>query len=56
MKQKDIALIVVVAIVSVVLASVSSQFLFSKTGAKNQTAEVVDPRDTGEPQPFLRAV
>jgi hypothetical protein len=42
MKQKDIALIIVVAVVSVVVATLMSNVLFASTGAKEQQAETVD--------------
>jgi hypothetical protein len=42
MKQKDIALIVVVGIVSAVIALVASNMLFGSPSQKNQKAEVVD--------------
>ena len=42
MKQKDIGLVVVVAVVSIVLATLVSNFIFGSTGAKQQKAEVVE--------------
>lgn len=41
MKQKDIALIAVVAVVSIIMATVISNFAFSTSGAREQQAEVV---------------
>jgi flagellar basal body-associated protein FliL len=51
MKQKDIGLIVVVAIVSIVVATLVSGFLFNKTGARQQKAESVDPISATFAQP-----
>ena len=42
MKQKDIALIIVVAFISAVLAFVLSNWLFSRDQQREQTAEVID--------------
>lgn len=42
MKQRDILLIVVIGIVSVVVALVLSNFLFGSPDQKQQKAEVVD--------------
>lgn len=42
MKQKDIGLIVVVAIVSIVVASLTSNFLLGKSGSRQLKAESVD--------------
>ncbi len=43
MKQKDIALIIVVAVVSAVVALVLSNILFGSPSRSQLTAEVVDP-------------
>lgn len=43
MKQKDFALIIVVAVVSIVIASFASNMLVGSTGGREQQAEVVDP-------------
>ena len=42
MKQKDIALIIVVAAVSAVLSFIASGWLFGKPADREQKAEVVD--------------
>jgi hypothetical protein len=42
MKQKDIALVLVMAAVAAVLSLIISRFLFSTPESRNQTAEVVD--------------
>jgi hypothetical protein len=42
MKQKDIALVLVVVFISVVVALVVSRVLFSSPKSRQQTAEVVD--------------
>jgi hypothetical protein len=42
MKQKDVALIIVVAAISGVLSFVVSHFVFSSPSNRTQTAEVVD--------------
>jgi hypothetical protein len=42
-KQKDIALIVVVAVVSAAIALVLSNILFGSPSRSKQTAEAVDP-------------
>lgn len=42
MKQKDIALVLVVVFVSVVLALVVSRMLFSSPKSRQQKAEIVD--------------
>lgn len=42
MKQKDIALILIVAIVSVVVAILASNFIFSFTGGRELEAESAD--------------
>lgn len=42
MKQKDIALIIIVTFVSLILAIFASKFLLSSTGGSEQEAETVD--------------
>ncbi len=42
MKQKDIALLIVVGVVSAVIAILSSSFLLNKLGSRELKAEVVD--------------
>lgn len=42
MKQKDLALIGIVAIVSIFVATFASNFLIGSGGGKEQQAEVVD--------------
>lgn len=54
MKQKDIALIVVVAIVSAAVALVLSNFLFGSPERSQQKAEVVDPITADFPSPDQR--
>lgn len=54
MKQKDIALILVVAAVSVVIAIFASRFLISSFGGKEQQAEVVDAISSSFVQPDAR--
>lgn len=51
MKQKDIALVAVVAIFSLIIALVVSNVLFSSTGSRNLTAEKVDPISSTFVQP-----
>jgi len=51
MKQKDIALIIVVGAISVVLATVLSSYGFKFLGAKDQTAETVDVISSSFVQP-----
>jgi hypothetical protein len=53
MKQKDIAMIVVVAIVSAVVALVLSNILFGPSRSQ-QKAEVVDPITAAFPAPDQR--
>ena len=43
MKQKDIALIIVVAVFSLVVAMVLSNLVFGRASFKEQRAEVTDP-------------
>lgn len=54
MKQKDITLIVIVAIFSLVVALVASSFLFGGAKAKTQQAEVVEPISAAFTQPDTR--
>lgn len=54
MKQKDIALIVVVAAISVVVAFVASSLIFGSTGKGKQTAEKVDAISATFPTPDSR--
>lgn len=50
MKQKDIALIAVIVIVSGVLSLLVSRFVFSKPAERQQKAEVVDVITADFPQ------
>lgn len=43
MKQKDVALIVIVGFISVLASYFVSNLLFSSPDSRKQTAEVVDP-------------
>ena len=43
MKQKDFALIAVMVVFSAFLSLLLSQFFFSSSNSRKQTAEVVDP-------------
>lgn len=54
MKRKDIATIVVIAIVSAVVAFTLSKLFFGTTGDKAQRAEVVDAVSTEFKQPDPR--
>lgn len=54
MKQKDIALIIVVAVVSAVVALVLSNILFGSPSRSQQKAEVVDPITANFPAPDQR--
>jgi hypothetical protein len=54
MKQKDIALIAVVVVISAVLSLVVSHFVFSKPAARQQTAEVVDIITSDFPTPSTK--
>lgn len=51
MKQKDIALILVMVFISGVLALLISNFVFSKPQNREQTAEVVDIINSDFPPP-----
>lgn len=51
MKQQDIAVVVVVAIFSVIAATLASNVLFSFTGGRQQEAAVVDPISATFKQP-----
>lgn len=51
MKQKDIALVIIVAAVSVVIAIFASRFLIGAMGGQEQRAEVVDPISSAFVQP-----
>jgi hypothetical protein len=53
MKQKDIAMLIVIVAISGVLSFFISNFVFSKTGSKQLTAEQVDPikTDFSHPDP-----
>ena len=51
MKQKDIALIVVLCILSGIVALILSQLVFSSKADKQQTAEVVDVITADFPDP-----
>ena len=42
MKQKDIAMVIIVAAISVVVATVVSNAIFASSGGKNQQAETID--------------
>lgn len=54
MKQKDIALIIVVAFISAVTSFFISKSLFGTSGDKAQTAEVVDAVSTEFQQPSAK--
>ena len=54
MKQKDIALIVVLSIVSGILALVLSRLFFAKPSDRQQTAEIVDVITSDFPAPPSR--
>ncbi|MCA9344733.1 hypothetical protein KC946_02760 [Candidatus Saccharibacteria bacterium] len=43
MKQKDIALLIVVAFISTIVSLVASNFIFTPDDVKQQKAEVVEP-------------
>ena len=51
MKQKDIALILVMVFISAILALLLSKFVFAKPAARQQTAEKVDAISAEFPQP-----
>lgn len=51
MKQKDIMLILIIAIISAVASFLLSRSLFGTTGDKAQKAEVVDAVSVEFPQP-----
>lgn len=51
MKQQDIAVIIVVAVFSVVAATLASNVLFSFTGGRQQEAAVVEPISSTFKQP-----
>jgi hypothetical protein len=51
MKQKDIALIVVVGFISLVLSVLLSNMLFASPKKRQQQVEVVQPISSGFPQP-----
>lgn len=51
MKQKDIALILVMAFVSAIVALLISNFVFAKPKERQQTAEKVDAITADFPQP-----
>jgi len=54
MKQKDVALIIVVAFVSAVVAFFLSNILFGSPSRSQQKAEVVDPITANFPSPDQR--
>lgn len=51
MKQKDIALILVMVFIGAVLALAISKFVFSAPSSREQTAEIVDKINTDFPAP-----
>lgn len=51
MKQKDIALVIVIAAVSGVISFVASGFLFNKPANRQQTTVIVDTINPTFPQP-----
>ncbi|HSX32240.1 MAG TPA: hypothetical protein VLF43_03190 [Candidatus Saccharimonadales bacterium] len=51
MKQKDIALIIIMVFVSAVVALTLSKFVFAKPADRQQTAEKVDAITADFPQP-----
>ena len=54
MKQKDIALIIVVAAISIVVGFVASGLLLGSSGKGKQTAETVDAISASFPAPDKR--
>jgi len=54
MKQKDIALIIVICFVAAIFSFVLSSFIFGGSGDKTQQAEVVDKVSTDFTQPSTR--
>ena len=51
MKRKDITLVVVVAVFSLVIALVASKLIFGQSTERNQSAEVVEPISATFAQP-----
>lgn len=51
MKRKDIALFVVIGIISAILSIVISRYIFATPSSKKQTAEVVQPITTEFTEP-----
>jgi hypothetical protein len=51
MKQKDIALIIVIVAVSAILSFVVGRLVFTGPKNRQQTIEIVDPISTEFPQP-----
>jgi hypothetical protein len=51
MKQKDIALLIVIAFVSIVLSVFASKFLFNSSKSETQTVDVVPAITSGFQQP-----
>lgn len=54
MKQKDIALIVVIVIISAVISLFVSKAIFGSPAERDQTAEVVQPITSDFPKPDTR--
>ena len=54
MRQKDIAIIAAVAVLSAVLSLVLSRLMFAKPADRNQQVEVVQPISADFPQPDNR--
>lgn len=54
MKQKDIALIVVIVFLSAIISLFVSKTLFASPKNRHQNVEVVNPIDTKFPQPDKR--
>ena len=54
MKQKDIALILVIAFFGAILALVASNFIFGSPSARQEQVEVVEPISADFPTPDAR--
>jgi len=54
MKQKDIALIIIVVFASAVISSFASKAIFAPPKNRQQLVEVVDPITADFPQPDIR--
>ena len=51
MKQKDIALIIIIAFVSAIVSFFVSKTIFASPSSRSQQVEVVQPIDTAFPSP-----